>query len=571
MSRSIKRACAGLSAAALTFSLLGGLGSATAWADDAYSTGDPFAALTCPVDGNATLAIGSPRVGDPATRTFTAYKLANVKQVGGTATTAATSYEVTSAGEGVDTAIKKAFTDAGVTFPEGQTAVGAISGLASDTAVPAKGDTASDGGWKTVPASDIRKVTTQLAKATDSLGSGIAVNGTSTQLEPGVYLVIDTTTATNETRPSVSVPMIVSTEWQADREGNYCYIGKSFLKSNDTTITKTVTEGTDPSAFNGKEVSFTLTVPVPSRTGYDAGSFIFYIADQLPEGLTYKTGSAHFNGGSAEIKPATVDGKLVWNFSDRTIKNGENIDGLTFDKDVSSFSTLLNTSSKPSTITIIYQATISDGAKFVDGNTGNTNTATVTYTNGPDSYYHGEDTAKTYQGEFTINKVDSDQQALAGATFQITSGTDYDKTVVDGGDGDGDGQANGTLTFSDLKATTEGVTYKVSETQAPSGYAKVQDFYVTVKAVASTSDPETYTLTYTITDASGETTTASNVNLTADGSKAGEGKGAATVTDLTTVQNLAHTGGQVAGILALAGVLAGSGVVIGRVRRRTQA
>lgn len=541
MSRSIKRACAGLSAAALTLSLLGGLGAAsTAYGATVETAGD---GLTCPSDNGTKIVLNFAREGVTG-RTFQAYKIANLEA---DASGQAVSYTVTGV-DGVDAAVKSAVQEAGVTTKA--TGAESVAALTSDD-------------WKTATSSDIRKVATALDKAKGSLGSPVDIDGTSSGdtkgLTPGIYLVVETTAATSSTNPSVSIPMIISTKYVQDSEGTYCYVGTSEVKNNDVTITKTVTEGTDPSAFNGQEVSFTLTVPVPSRTGYDAGSFIFYVADQLPEGLSYKTGSARFNGGSVEIKPATVNGKLVWNFSDRTIKNGETIDGLAFDKDVSSFNTLLNTSSKPSTITITYQATISDGSTFVDGNTGNTNTASVTYTNGPDSYFHGEDTAKTYQGQFTINKKDSSGATLKGATFRITSGSDYDKTVLDATSGTGaDGAADGALTFSDLKATEQGVTYTVSETAAPSGYAKISDFTVTVKLVDDGHGGKK--ITYETDDAP------SGVSLTTT-----EDTGAANVTDLTTVQNLAHTGGQVAGILALAGVLAGSGVVIGRMRRRVEA
>lgn len=539
MSSSVKRACAGLAAGALSLTLFGGVGavlSPAAWGATVDTVGDGF---VCPAGGGAKLSLSFSQKGVTG-RTFAAYRIADLSaDTSGEAVTYTVS-EVST--PGVDAVVKQAVQSAGVTAKA--TGAESVASLTSDN-------------WKTDKNSDIRKVATALDQVKGQLGSPVTITGNageSDNLEAGVYLVVETTAASEKLNPSLSVPMIISTKYVQDSQGQTCYLGAAEVKNNDVTIDKKITDGTEPSNYETQHVSFTLTVPVPVRTGYQPGTFVFYVTDTLPDGLVFDDAkdTASVNGTSVSPRKTADKQTLVWNFSDRDLASADDRT-LTASGRVPTRQDLLS----GDTVTITYTVTVQDPSKFAAGNTGETNTAEVTYTNGPNSVFRGTDTEKVYQGEFTINKKDSAGAALSGATFSISSADGYNKTVVDGGDGDGDKKKEGTLTFSGLKASSEGVTYTVSEVSAPSGYAKISDFTLTVKLVDDKKGGKKVVY---------ETTSApSGVNLTST-----EDRGAANVTDLTTVENLASTGGQVAGVLALAGVLAGTGVLVGRMRRRVQ-
>lgn len=490
-------------------------------------------------------------------RTFSAYKLANIDGVAGTLPNSV-KYSISSVKtNGVDEAILGAFASAGVTNSEA-TGAQSVATMTSDN-------------WKTDAgrSSDIRKVANKLAQMKGSLGTPITFNaGTidDNTLAPGVYLITDNTDIGVDSSYSKSAPMIVSTELTSANGGQCVYTAAAEVKATNTTITKDIKAGTDRSNFTNKNVSFTLTVPVPSRAAYAPETFKFYITDTLPAGLSYVANSARVSTSVASdqaIEPAvTTSGKtLVWNFSDVALTSA---DDRSLNKD--SGTVAAHAAGDAGTnITITYDAVI--GEDFVVGDEGNLNTATVTYTNSPDSEYEGSDTEKTYQGEFNIYKTDSKGAKLAGATFQVKSQNDereYNVTVLDAVDGNNaDGEADGYLNFTNLKATEAGVTYTVHEVSAPEGYEVVDDFTVTVKLVADESQPGSYKVTYEV-DGAG----ASSVKFDAGTNNRG-GKATLSVTDLTTIENLAKTGGQLATILAVAAALLVGGIVFGHIRRKT--
>lgn len=542
MSNPVKKGWAALGIAALSFGLLGGFAATTPSASAVDSAPSGF---TCPSAGSASIQLTFAQKGVTG-RTFSAYQLAKVTSTDGT------SYEVTKVDtDGVDGAIFGVFNQgASKVATTKTTGADAVATLTSDN-------------WKTLPASDIRKVATALDEVKDQLGTPITIADPSqptadSQLKPGVYLVVETTAADESTNPSVSIPMIISTKLVQDGAGTKCYLGTSEVKNNDVTINKTITEGSDPSNYAGKKVSFTLEMPVPSRVGYKEGTFLFYVTDTLPEGLKYdvSTETSTVNGMTATPRIATDKKTLVWNFSDKDLVSADNRT-LTSATGVPTRKALLSGDK----VKIVYTATVEDPSKFTSGNEGEENDAHVIYTNGPGSVFDGDDQEKVYQGELTLNKVTTSGAALAGATFSITGPDNFSKTVADAAAGtNADGTADGVLNFTGLKVSKAGVTYTISEVSAPEGYAKVSDFTVTAKL---TDDGIIY-------EVGGDG--AGDVNLTTGKLAKDGGRAVASVTDRTMVENLAHTGGRVAWILLAAVVLLAAGIALGRVRRaRTQA
>lgn len=538
----VKKGWAALGVAALSFGLVGGFAATTPSASAVDSAPSDF---TCPSAGSASIQLTFAQKGVTG-RTFSAYQLAKVTSTDGT------SYEVTKVDtDGVDGAIFGVFNDgASKVKTTKTTGAEAVATLESDN-------------WKTQPSSDIRKVATALADVKDSLGNPVDISQPnaspeSSDLKPGVYLVLETTEATTTTNPSVSIPMIISTKLVQDGAGTKCFLGTSEVKNNDVTINKTITEGSDPSNYAGKKVSFTLEMPVPSRVGYKEGTFLFYVTDTLPEGLKYdvSTETSTVNGTTATPRIASDKKTLVWNFSDKDLVSADNRT-LTSATGVPTRKALLSGDK----VKIVYTATVEDPSKFTSGNEGETNHAEVTYTNGPNSVFTGDDEEKVYQGELTLNKVTTSGAKLSGATFSITGPDGFTKTVADAAAGDNaDGNADGVLNFTGLKVTKAGVAYTISEVSAPEGYAKVANFTVTAKLADQGI----------VYEVSGDG--AGDVNLTTGATATEGGKAVASVTDRTTVENLAHTGGRVAWILLAAVMLLAAGIALGRVRRaRTQA
>lgn len=538
----LKKCWAAFAVAALSLGLVGGFAATTPSASAVDSAPEDF---TCPSAGSASIQLTFAQKGVTG-RTFSAYQLANVTSTDGT------SYAVSKAdAAGVDAVILGVFNQgASKVATTKTTGADAVATLTSDN-------------WKTLPASNIRKVATALDEVKGQLGTPIRIADPSqptadSQLKPGVYLVVETTEADESTNPSVSIPMIISTKLVQDGAGTKCYLGTSEVKNNDVTINKTITEGSDPSNFEGKKVSFTLEMPVPSRVGYKEGTFLFYVTDTLPEGLKYdvSTDTSSINGTTATPRIASDNKTLVWNFSDKDLVSADNRT-LTSATGVPTRKALLSGDK----VKIVYTATVEDPSKFTSGNEGEENDAHVIYTNGPGSVFDGDDQEKVYQGELTLNKVTTSGAALAGATFSITGPDNFTKTVADAAAGaNADGNADGVLNFTGLKVSKKGVTYTISEVSAPEGYAKVSDFTVTAKL---TDDGIIY-------EVGGDG--AGDVNLTTGKLAKEGGKAVASVTDRTMVENLAHTGGRVAWILLAAVVLLAAGIALGRVRRaRTQA
>jgi len=188
-------------------------------------------------------------------------------------------------------------------------------------------------------------------------------------------------------------------------------------KADVPTLDKKIVENSEEVSKNnasiGDKVEYKITSVVPNMDGYE--KYFFVINDTLSTGLTYNN--------DAVVK---IDG-VAGNVEVEQEAYGTN----GFSIAIKNF--IGYAESKGKTITITYSATVNKNAAI--GETPNTNTAQLIYSNNPNVTYNGDNkpasgdpvgktpeiTTKTYVTEVKILKVDGKDatKKLKGAKFQI--------------------------------------------------------------------------------------------------------------------------------------------------------
>ena len=206
---------------------------------------------------------------------------------------------------------------------------------------------------------------------------------------------------------------------------------KVAAKAKAPTLEKKIVEGEDEVDANnasiGDKVNYKLTSKVPDMDGYD--KYFFIVNDTLSKGLTFND----------DVK-ITIDGKTLTEDTDYTVTKESAVD---VDNNVTGTSIKIvfknfiqHKNLKDKAIVITYSATLNENA--VIGNTGNPNTASLTYSNNPNVENKGQegnenepdgetptgktpdDTVITYVTGIELTKVDEKENRLEGAEFQIT-------------------------------------------------------------------------------------------------------------------------------------------------------
>ena len=230
----------------------------------------------------------------------------------------------------------------------------------------------------------------------------------------------------------------------------------------------------------GDEIEYTLTIGVPTYP-VGAKNKSFVVKDLLPAGFDYVANSQSVDVADNAVDFAADGKNLTWTFD--------------FDK-----------ISAKQTVTITYTVTATNPAIT----TGNTNTATLTYSKSPfgtDVKHDINASATVYSYELDITKVDKDepQKKLAGVVFEVyNSSGDKVATVTTDNNG---------------KATVSGLAlgeYTLKETKAATGYA----------------DPINISLNVTLSD--------SNLDGVLDGD--GDGVHSVQITNTKGVFNIPTTG-----------------------------
>lgn len=277
---------------------------------------------------------------------------------------------------------------------------------------------------------DLEKITALSAEEMASLTTalqhyvsdhGVEVTATSedgvfTNLDNGYYLIIETSTS-SESATVASKAMLVSVPSYDSAAGEWTSDIVVVAKDSKVTDDKKIVENGESVDANvasvGDEIAFNYTSDIPK---YDAAStnIVYYITDTFSRGLT-------FNRASLKV---TADGINLTENVNYTVATAEGENGatvLTINFDYETIKTY-------SSVLAEYTATLNENA--VIGNSGNVNSANLTYTRNPDSVTTGKpgDTTTTpdkktitYTGEIALTKSDAEGNPLAGVEFEIYS------------------------------------------------------------------------------------------------------------------------------------------------------
>lgn len=239
----------------------------------------------------------------------------------------------------------------------------------------------------------------------------------------------------------------------------------------------------------GQDVTFNLYGTIADN--YDTYDTYYYqFSDQLSKGLTLEDGFKATLYASKSLAQNHTQGIDVTNSFNQSKEVADTTTGIkTTTWTCSNLKSVAGVTSE-SCIVVSYKAKINSEAA-IGGNAGNTNTATLTYSNNPminDTGTTVPDEVKTYTYGLKLNKVDlGTEEALKDSnikfTIRVKSAADSNlegKYVQSDGTLVGDvcklSVTNGAITIKGLGAGT----YTVEETDAPANYDKVQPFDFTI-------------------------------------------------------------------------------------------
>lgn len=239
----------------------------------------------------------------------------------------------------------------------------------------------------------------------------------------------------------------------------------------------------------GQDVTFNLYGTIADN--YDTYDTYYYqFSDQLSKGLTLEDDFKATLYASRSLAQTHTQGIDVTNSFTQSKEVADTTTGIkTTTWTCSNLKSVAGVTSE-SCIVVSYKAKINSEAA-IGGNAGNTNTATLTYSNNPminDTGTTVPDEVKTYTYGLKLNKVDlGTEEALKDSNIKFTI------RVKSAADSKLEGQyvkSDGTLVGAEYKlSVTNGAitikglgagTYTVEETDAPANYDKVQPFDFTI-------------------------------------------------------------------------------------------
>ena len=341
--------------------------------------------------------------------------------------------------------------------------------------------------------------------------------GTAKSLASGYWVIYETSNAKND--GTVATKPILLDLRPTDASGNTVTQRAITLKDATVTLDKKVVSGETKSDEGtvaiGDTVNYEIDTNFPTyeanadkafQTGYPK----FELKDTFSAGLDYVYTTQAKDGVTVKIDNKSVTTGYTVTYDNRVLT-------VTFD----SAAILAN---QGKSVTVTYAATVNEKA-VVNKEGGNDNTVKLTYSNNPekaDDVKTLEDKVPVYTFAFDLKKLDgADDSQLAGAKFQMKNGNDVlyftvsnDKMTYTLADEDTDGAtavietvSAGDITFKGLDAGT----YTLTETEAPSGYAKLANV-ITVQVEAVTEEGAltgaakvTVTNATAVTDTTGDT------------------------------------------------------------------
>lgn len=282
------------------------------------------------------------------------------------------------------------------------------------------------------------------------------------------------------------------------------------IKGALPTVVKKVNGKDDTDAKIGDTLTFTLTSTIPDMSAYNTYTFNF--KDTLSKGLTF--GQVEFVKVEGVTDPLTVG-------TDYTVTTPTASDN-TLAVAMKDFKAKQQANAGKK-ITVTYTATLNENA--VVGGHGNTNSATIQYSNNPSTDGTGESEpskVRVFTYGFTVDKYtggsyDDTATRLAGAEFTLAPKNDTDSTAisfvqVNAGNATTNAvyrvakagetattttittPANGKVDFQGLKNGE----YTLTETKAPAGYNKLASA-IGVRVDGQNDGTDTTNATVTIT------------------------------------------------------------------------
>ena len=360
---------------------------------------------------------------------------------------------------------------------------------------------------------------------------GTTVNpGTATNLASGYWVIYETSNAKND--GTVATKPILLDLRPTDASGNTVTRRAITLKDATVTLDKKVVSGETKSDEGtvaiGDTVNYEIDTNFPTYEANAATTFTgakFELKDTFSDGLDYVYETEAKDGVTVQINGATVTSGYTVTYSGRVLT-------ITF-----ASATILANQGK--SVTATYNATV-NGNAVVNKTGGNNNKVELEYSNNPEKATDVkklEDNVPVYTFAFDLKKLDgADDSRLGGAKFQMKNGDDVLYFTVSGetytlSDKNAAGATNVIKTVSGEDITFKGLdagTYTLTETDAPTGYAKLANV-ITVQVEAVTEEDAltgaakiTVTNATAVTDTTGDTeggdkttgtTGVSNVNV----------------------------------------------------------
>ena len=337
--------------------------------------------------------------------------------------------------------------------------------------------------------------------------------GTAKSLASGYWVIYETSNAKND--GTVATKPILLDLRPTDASGNTVTRRAITLKDATVTLDKKVVSGETKSDEGtvaiGDTVNYEIDTNFPTYEANAATTFTdakFELKDTFSDGLDYVYTDNVTDGVTVKIDGATVTGGYTVTYSERvlTIKFAS--------------ATILDNQGK--SVTATYNATV-NGSAVVNKTGGNNNKVELEYSNNPEKATDVkklEDNVPVYTFAFDLKKLDgADDSRLADAKFQMKNGDDVLYFTVSGetytlSDKNAEGATNVIETVSGEDITFKGLdagTYTLTETDAPSGYAKLANV-ITVQVEAVTEEGAltgaakvTVTNATAVTDTTGDT------------------------------------------------------------------
>lgn len=342
------------------------------------------------------------------------------------------------------------------------------------------------------------------ANATATVSKNAATDGkytaTFTGLDYGYYVVaVPGATLANASGQYATLVSVGSANVNASIKGDLPTVDK-----------KVQVDGTGKDATDAKigdTLTFTLTSTIPDMSAYNTYTFNF--KDTLSKGLTF--GQVN----SVKVGDTTLTKDTDYTVS--TSKDSQNNTLLTVAMKDFKTKQQANAGKK---ITVTYTATLNKDA--VVGGHGNTNSATIQYSNNPSTGGTGESEpskVRVFTYGFTVDKYTGDEYTdgaarLAGAKFtlapkngapmsfvQVNAGSATANAVYRVAKADDTGATTIITTPASGKVDFQGLKngeYTLTETEAPAGYNKLASA-IGVKVEGQNNGTDTTNATVTIT------------------------------------------------------------------------